>query len=194
MTIKPWKVISSRTEKDYSIFSIRTDRVRSPRTNREYDFYTLMSTDWINVIPITPQNEIVLIRQYRHGIRQVTLEIPGGMVGDHDTPEEAARRELKEETGYQESEMILIGRMHPNPAIHNNYCYTYLAKDVTLVGEQELDDREDIEVLLRSLDDIPRMIREREITHSLILAAFYRYYMEYLPKTGVSRKDAKTPS
>lgn len=181
MPVKPWKLISTQLDKSYKIFSIRTNRTQSPRNKQEYDFYVLESVDWVNIIPVTPQNEVVLIRQFRHGIQDITLEVPGGILDDHDTPGEAAARELREETGYRESEMILIGRVHPNPAIHNNYCYTYLAKDVTLIGEQELDDREDIEVLLKPLDEIPRLIREEKITHSLVLAAFYHYYMGYLP-------------
>jgi len=77
--------------------------------------------------------------------------------------------------------MIPLGNVHPNPAIQNNQCYTFLAKNVFLVGEQQQDEKEDIEVLLRPLSEIPRLIREGEITHSLVLAAFYRFYMEYGP-------------
>ena len=98
---------------------------------------------------------------------------------NNDTPEEAAVKELREETGYQTSEMIPLGSVHPNPAIQNNQCYTFLARDVFLAGEQQQDDKEDIEVLLRPISEIPRLIREGEITHSLVLAAFYRFYMEY---------------
>ncbi|MEE9612006.1 MAG: NUDIX hydrolase [Desulfatiglandales bacterium] len=181
MTPKPWNLISSQVNKSYSIFTLRTDRARSPRTNGIHDFYILESTDWVNVIPITPKNEVVLIRQYRHGIRGVTLEIPGGILEPEDSPEEAAHRELLEETGYQELEMVPLGLVHPNPAFLNNQCYTYLARDVSPKEEQKQDEKEDIEVLLRPLDDIPRLIREGEITHSLVLAAFYRFYMEYLP-------------
>ena len=103
---------------------------------------------------------MVLIRQYRHGIREITLEIPGGMVEAGDSPEEAARRELREETGYAESQMILLGSVHPNPAFLNNKCYTYVAQEVSLTGKQEQDAKEDIEVILRPLDLIPRLIRE----------------------------------
>jgi 8-oxo-dGTP pyrophosphatase MutT (NUDIX family) len=120
-----------------------------------------------------------LIRQYRHGIREITLEIPGGLVEQNDTPETAAIKELHEETGYRESQIVPLGNVHPNPAIQNNACYTFLATNVFLAGNQEQDEKEDIEVLLRPLPEIPRLIREGEITHALVLAAFYRFYMEY---------------
>ncbi len=181
MPPKTWKLISSREEAAYSIFNLRVDRALSPRTNASHDFYVLESADWVNVIPVTPEKEVVLIRQYRHGLREVTLEIPGGLVEDSDSSLEAARRELREETGYEAAEMVLLGRVHPNPAFLNNRCMTYLARDVHPVGRQELDDKEDIEVLLEPLEKIPDLIREGHISHSLILAAFYRFFMEYLP-------------
>jgi len=179
MAVKLWDVLSSKRNRSYGIFGFRTDRVRSPRTGLEHDFYILETTSWVNVIPLTKQDEIILIRQYRHGIRNLTLEIPGGLVEGQDTPEEAARRELCEETGYQASEMISLGNVLPNPAIQNNRCYTFLAKDVYLAGEQQLDEMEDIEVLLKPFTQIPRLIREGEINHSLVLAAFFKYYLEY---------------
>lgn len=180
MPPKSWKLISSRIKESYPIFNLRIDHARSPRTEEAYDFYILESPQWVNVIPLTPQREAVLIRQYRHGIREVTLEIPGGIVEPGDSPEASARRELQEETGYRDTEMIPLGRVHPNPAFLDNQCYTYLAKDVFPVGRQEQDAKEDIDVILRPLDEIPRLIREGMITHSLVLCAFYRFYMEYL--------------
>ena len=181
MPLKPWRVISSQFNESYSIFKIRTDQAISPRTNKAHDFYILESKDWVNVIPITPQKEVVLVLQYRHGSRAISLEIPGGILEKKDSPEEAAQRELREETGYAASDIILLGDVHPNPAFLNNRCYTFVAKDVYIVGKQEQDEKEDIEVLLKPLDEIPRLIREGEITNSLVLAAFYRFYMEYLP-------------
>jgi ADP-ribose pyrophosphatase len=181
LTIKPWSLISSKKDRSFRIFDLRTDRAISPRTNKEHDFYVLESYDWVNVIPLTRQNEVVLIRQYRHGIRRVTLEIPGGIVEQGDSPEETARRELLEETGYSASDMILVGSVHANPAFLNNCCYTYLARDVSSSGGQEQDEKEDIEIVIKPLEEIPRLIREGEITHSLVLAAFYRFYMEYRP-------------
>jgi ADP-ribose pyrophosphatase len=179
MTIKPWNLISSERTHSFRIFDLRTDKARSPRTEEVHDFYVLESMDWVNVIPLTPDNQVVLIRQYRHGTRKITLEIPGGIVESSDTPEEAARRELREETGFCESEMISLGKVRPNPAFLNNHCYTFVARNVLRAGEQLQDDKEDIEVLQRPVEDIPGLIREGQITHSLVIAAFYRFYMEY---------------
>ncbi|MBN1849050.1 MAG: NUDIX hydrolase [Deltaproteobacteria bacterium] len=185
MKPEPWKLISSNKNQTLRIFSLRTDRALSPRTQKEHDFYILESNDWINVIPLTPRNEVVLIRQYRHGIRENTLEIPGGIIEMGDSPATAAQRELREETGYRESEMVLLGSVYANPAFLNNKCYSYVALDVFPEGNQDLDDKEDIEIVLMPLDDIPRLIRDGEITHSLVLAAFYRFYMEYLPEANI---------
>jgi len=179
MSLTPWKLISSKKTESFRIFDIRTDRARSPRTDKEHDFYILESTDWVNVIPLTRQNEVILIRQYRHGIREITLEIPGGIIEQGDSPEEAAHRELFEETGYHASEMISLGSVHSNPAFLTNRTYTYLARDVFPTGRQDQDEKEDIEFVLMSLDEILSLIREGEITHSLILAAFYRFFLEY---------------
>jgi ADP-ribose pyrophosphatase len=179
MPLKPWELIASRKNDSLRIFDLRVDKARSPRTDEVHDFYVLESMDWVNVIPITPDNQIVLIRQYRHGTREITLEIPGGIVERADSPQEAAIRELREETGFQGSEMIPIGRVHPNPAFLNNRCYTFVAKDAVRAGGQAQDEKEDIEVLLRPLAAVPDLIREGQITHALVLAAFYRFYMEY---------------
>lgn len=180
MPPQKWKVTSSTRDKSYRVFSLRTDRALSPRTHQEHNFFILESSSWVNVIPLTDQDEVVMVRQYRHGIRDITLEIPGGLVEEHDSPEEAAIRELYEETGYRASEIICLGSVHPNPAIQNNLCYTFLAREVFPGGDQQQDEKEDIEVLIRPLTEIPSLIRQGQITHSLVLAAFYRYYMEYL--------------
>ena len=179
MAPKLWKILSSTQGKSYRVFGLRTDRARSPRTGEAHDFFVVESSDWVNVIPLTPDNKVVLIEQYRHGVRDITLEIPGGLIEDHDTPATAAGRELHEETGYREKELIPLGWVHPNPALQNNRCYTFVAKDVILEGSQTLDEKEDIEVVLYPLKEIPGLIRDGAITNSLILAAFYRFYREY---------------
>ncbi len=179
MKVKPWKITSSKKDRSFKIFDLRIDRALSPRTGQEHDFFVFESNEWVNIIPVTRDKEVVLIKQYRHGVSDIVLEIPGGIVENNDTPLEAAVRELKEETGYSPKEMVYLGMAHANPAFLNNRCHSYLALDVYPDGLQELDDKEDIEVLLKPLAEIPELIKSGEISHSLILAAFYRFYLEY---------------
>ena len=185
MPPKPWDVVSSQKDRSYRVFSLRTDRAISPRTGKEHNFFILESTSWVNIIPLTSDGKVVMVRQYRHGIGEVTLEIPGGLVEESDTPETAAMRELAEETGYTARKVISLGNVQPNPAIQNNRCYSFLARDVRLTREQSQDEKEDIEVVLKPLSEIPEAIRNGEITHALVLAAFYRFYMEYRPDVQI---------
>ncbi len=173
---KPWKVVASKLERRFRIFNIRTDASVSPRTGRTHEFFILESAPWVNVIPLTAKEEVVLVRQYRHGIRQNTLEIPGGLVDPGDTPDRAALRELREETGYSGSDPRHIGAVHPNPAILDNVCHTYVVSDVQPNHSQAMDDREDIEVLLRPLADIPGLIADGSIDHALVLCAFLYFF------------------
>lgn len=182
MQPRRWEVIRSSRDKSYRVFSLRTDRAVSPRTGMAHDFFVLESSSWVNVIPLTPDEQVVMVRQYRHGTRDVTLEIPGGLVEDDDTPEQAAVRELMEETGYGPGQVTELGSVHPNPAIQNNRCYTFLASGVMPQGEQHQDDREDIEVVLVPLNRIPSLIRNGDITHALVIAAFYRLFIEHSPE------------
>jgi ADP-ribose pyrophosphatase len=174
---KPWPLIRSTLDKSYRVFSVRTDKACCPRTGEEYDFYVLESRDWINIIPLTPDNQVVMARQYRHGTREITLEIPGGLVDPGDTSEEAARRELLEETGYEAKEVIFLGSACPQPAILNNRSVTYLARGVQRAQEPQLDETEDIEVVLVPLSEIPGLIRGGEITNAMVILAFYWYFM-----------------
>src|SRR5258708_1011040 len=88
--ILPWKVLGSKNLNHYKIFETRTDRVVSPRTQQEHDVYIVTGSSWVNVLAYTPDQEILLIEQYRHGIREVIWEIPGGVIDPGETPAQAA--------------------------------------------------------------------------------------------------------
>jgi 8-oxo-dGTP pyrophosphatase MutT (NUDIX family) len=171
----PWETQASAVVADYGIFRIRKDRCVSPRTQRQHDFWVLMTSDWVNVVALTPDEQVVLVRQYRFGSQRATLEIAGGTVDPGEAPLAAAARELREETGYAAESIILLGSVEPNPAIQNNRCYTALALGCRLVGAQELDEREDIVVETRPLASIPQLFAQGEITHALVWAAFHQY-------------------
>jgi ADP-ribose pyrophosphatase len=179
MLPKSWPIVSSRIARAFRIFNLRMDRAHSPLTGTEHDFVVLESAPWVNVIAVTREEEVVLIHQYRHGIRAVTMEIPGGLVEMAETPLAAAKRELLEETGCWGEIWIDLGYVYPNPAIQDNRCHTFLALGVTQAGPQALNGSEDIEVILHPLADIPRLIREGKIRHALVVAAFWRFFMEY---------------
>lgn len=174
--VEDWEKLDSEEIANFRIFKMRRDKRRSPRTGQEHSFFVLESPDWVNIIPLTPEGQVVMIHQFRHGTAEVTLEIPGGMVDASEAdPAESVGRELLEETGYAADEIIHIGTVQPNPAFLDNCCHTYLALNARWQQPPQLDGAEDIAVELVPLADVPGLIANGRISHALVVAAFYHY-------------------
>jgi len=174
--IHAWRKISSRPVGDFRIFSLRADLKISPRTCREHEFYVMDSADWVNVVAVTPDQQMVLVEQYRHGTDTVELEIPGGVMDAGDaSPEAAGCRELREETGYQGEGARIIGRVFPNPAIMSNTCFTILVENCRLAGPVQFDGSEDLITRLVPVADVAGLVAAGKIRHSLVIAALYHF-------------------
>jgi ADP-ribose pyrophosphatase len=171
--VEMWKRVRSENVADCKIFKVRRDYSTREGDDKEYTFYCLENPDWVNVIALTTAGEVVLIKQYRHGIEGVTLEIPGGMIDNGEDAKLAANRELVEETGYVPRETILLGVSLANPAIQNNRVYHYLAVDCEKTHEVNFDSTENAVTKLVDSAEISSLIKSGEITHSLVIAAFH---------------------
>jgi ADP-ribose diphosphatase len=176
-----WQIVQSEHTADYHVFRTRVDTARSPRSGDLHQFVVLDTPDWVNIVALTPEDRVILVRQFRHGLRSLSLEIPGGMVDPGESAEEAARRELLEETGFSAASWERLGIVHPNPAIQNNRCTTFLALQCERVGEQTLDATEDIDVELVPVFELPQLVSSGQITHALVLNALYWFLFE-LPR------------
>ena len=156
------------------IFDIEKTRLKCLRTGNEGDFYTFKCFDWVNIIAVTSDNQLVMIKQYRIGTDQIELEIPGGGMESYDSdPIAAGARELLEETGYAGKNGKIIGKVCPNPALQGNTCYTVYFTDADKVSEPDMDGTEDIETFLVPVDEIHGKIVNGEITHGLVLNALH---------------------
>jgi 8-oxo-dGTP pyrophosphatase MutT (NUDIX family) len=172
-TVKPWLRLRQGLEHDYRVLKVREDRWADPRSGQEHPRVLVDCADWVNVIAVTPEEQLVLVRQFRFGTQAVTLEIPGGMVDPGEDPAAAAVRELEEETGYVPGRVVPLSSVHPNPALQPNQCFSYLALDCVKRHEGRQDAGEDIAVELHPRADLPRLILEGHITHSLVVVAFF---------------------
>jgi len=174
--IADWQASEPETLAETKVFSLRRIWATSPNDpSRRGEFVYLDAPDWVNVVALTADENVVLIEQFRHGTQEVTLEIPGGGVDPGEDPLEAGLRELREETGYEGSDGRIIGVVAPNPAIINNRCHTVLVGGVEAVGAAQLEGYEEIRTKLVPLSDVPGLIRCGAISHALVIAAFYHF-------------------
>ena len=169
MTLKPWKVLESTRLKG----PVRIDRCELP-SGLILDATMLDYRNWVTVLALTPRQEAVLIRQYRHGAGRVIEELPGGTMDEQDAnPLDAARRELREETGYTSERFLQIGCVSPNPASQTNLIYSFLALDAEATAAQDLDEGEEIEVQLKPFEELVRMARDGELFQSMHVSTVF---------------------
>lgn len=176
-----WEVLKSEVVYRCGIFAVRRDASRSLHSGQEHDFHVIETRDWVNVVPLTTDRRVVMVRQFRHGIRDLTLEVPAGIIDAADaSPAVAARRELREETGCTCRELVPLGVVHPNPAIMNNRCHLFVADQVEVTGPPQWDGTEELTVETVPLAAIPELIRSGAISHALTLVAFQLLQLSHL--------------
>ena len=168
MSLTSWKILESK----YLRPRYRFDQIEL-NNGKTFEAVALEFRSWASVLALTKNQEVVLIRQYRHGAQEVFWEFPGGVVDDGENPLDGAQRELAEETGYTASNLIEVGRFYPNPALQTNLMYGYLAYDAEETDVQRLDDAEDIEVHLVPLDELIAMTQRGEFLNGLQIAVLF---------------------
>jgi 8-oxo-dGTP pyrophosphatase MutT (NUDIX family) len=173
--VEGWDVLKDRILLKTPIVTIKAGPVLCKRTGIQKDFYLIDFPDWVNIVALTTDRNIVMIRQFRYGSNRMEIEVRGGMVNHREPPVDAGCRELLEETGYAGNNARIIGKVCPNPAIQGNYCYTVLVEDVERVAEPRQDDMEDIECFLQSEKEVRKSIASGLIDHGLVLNALMFY-------------------
>lgn len=174
--MEKWKTLSSEYVMRRPWLTARRDRVMLPNGRINEEFYVLEYPTWVNVIARTADGHFVMVEQYRHGLNDIFVELCAGVVEEGETPLEGAKRELREETGYEggvwTQQMVICG----NPSVTNNLTYCFLAEGVELKSRQHLDATEDINVKLLTEEELYGMLLRDEVKQALMAAPLWRYF------------------
>ena len=182
-----WEKLSQTTQANTAVFDLRSARYRHPVRGTERDFVVVHAPDWVNVVALTPDHRLVLVKQFRFGVDTFSLEIPGGVMEAGEDPVAAGLRELREETGFTGKGPRLLGSVHPNPAIQSNRCHFVFVEEAVRTEALEWDENEEIEVAAVPVDEVLALARQGAITHGLVLNAllFFEPHWRALKGRGI---------
>ena len=158
-----WKVISSEYISRHQYFTARKDKCETPEGKIVEAYYVVELPTTACAVALTEEGEVLMVRQYRHPLAEILLEIPGGFIDENESSDVAMKRELLEETGYEFSSIIKVGKIAANPGVLNNYTYLFLAKGGVKTSEQKLDETEELEVEKISLQELKKLFLENKI-------------------------------
>jgi len=174
-----WEIIDESLHADCRIYKVYKRHCKHPGNGKEGDFFVIKSPDWVHAIPLTSDDELVLVKQFRFGSEQLSLELPGGLCNENESIVEAAVRELKEETGYVGSNPQIIASCWPNPAIQNNHAHFVLLKNCQLKENTQWDQHEELQLHVIPIKNVFQMVIEGTINHAITLNALF-YLKLYL--------------
>jgi ADP-ribose pyrophosphatase len=165
----PWRRVGTEPHATTRIFEVVRAIYQHPRREQPQDFFVINAPDWVNVVALTPERHLVLVRQFRYGINDFSVEIPGGIIDPGEDPVTAGVRELREESGFVGSSARLLGSVHPNPAMQSNRCHLVLVEGARRAAALDWDPDEEFEIMTRPVDEVYALAEQGGITHALVL-------------------------
>ena len=169
-----WKILDETTVIKDSWIDMRASTCQLPGGMVIAPFYVNHLPDFAVVVAVTPEHRVIMVRQYRHGVEKVLLELPAGCIEAGEDPKDGAARELLEETGYKAGSLEFLFKIAPNASNCTSYAQCYLARNVFPAAPQNLDETEALEVVELEGEEVKRLLRDGGVEQAVHVAALYR--------------------